>query len=271
MKKIGTWFKSAFTKDKIVRFLDKQGFYIVLFACIAIIAATAIITSNKNFFPNPKQLSLGSQAEDKSEPASEQTSQPSTQTDSVVDDTKVELKIQDVASKDTSNAATDKKTTAVKSKAPSVISTAKAASSKSTLSTTTMKLIMPVPGQIMNEYAEDHLIYSNTLQQWCTHSGLDIAAATGTEVKAAAAGKIESITNDDRLGIIITIDHGNGIKTRYGNLSTGEMVKEGQTVEAGQTISGVGNTAAFEIADAPHLHFEVIVNGKTADPTKYIK
>lgn len=261
MKRIGTWFKNTFAKDKIVHFLDKQGFYIVLFACIAIIAATAIITSDNNFLPNPEQLSL-------SEPAKE--TQPSAPTDSVVDDAKVELKVEDVNDKETAE-QTKEESPATPAKTANIVKTAKAASAATSNATASIKLIAPVPGQISVEYAKDHLVYSNTLEQWSTHDGIDIAAATGTEVKAAAAGKVESITKDDKLGIVITIDHGNGIKTRYGNLSTGDMVKVGQRVEAGQTISGVGNTAAFEIADAPHLHFEVIVNDKPVDPKKYIK
>ncbi|AEE95551.1 M23 family metallopeptidase [Mahella australiensis] len=261
MKRIGTWFKNTFAKDKIVHFLDKQGFYIVLFACIAIIAATAIITSDNNFLPNPEQLSL-------SEPAKE--AQPSAPTDSVVDDAKVELKVEDVNDKETGQ-QTKEESPAAPAKTANIVKTAKAASAATSNATASIKLITPVPGQISVEYAKDHLVYSNTLEQWSTHDGIDITAATGTEVKAAATGKVESITKDDKLGIVITIDHGNGIKTRYGNLSTGDMVKVGQKVEAGQTISGVGNTAAFEIADAPHLHFEVIANDKPVDPKKYMK
>lgn len=264
MKRIGAWFKNTFTKDKIVRFLDKQGFYIVLFACIAIIAATAIITSDNNFLPNPEQLSLSDPAESPPE------TQPSAPTDSVVDDPKVEIKVEDVDEEETAEQTKEESPT-TPAKTTNIVKTAKAASTATSNATAGIKLIAPVPGPISVEYAKDHLVYSNTLEQWGTHAGIDIAAATGTEVKAAAAGKVESITKDDKFGIVITIDHGNGIKTRYGNLSTGDMVKVGQKIEAGQTISGVGNTAPFEIADAPHLHFEVIVNDKPTDPKKYIE
>lgn len=129
----------------------------------------------------------------------------------------------------------------------------------------------PVDGEIMREYAKDNLVYSETLQEWTTHLGIDIKADKTTVVKAAEAGTVKSIKNDPRYGLTIVIEHDNEFQTVYSNLLTSEFVVEGEKVEKGQSIGTVGNTAAFEIADEPHLHFEILKNSIQEDPTIYIK
>ena len=129
----------------------------------------------------------------------------------------------------------------------------------------------PVEGEITKEYAKDNLIYSETLEEWVTHYGIDIKADKTTVVKASAGGTIKSIKNDPRYGITVTIEQDNGNQSVYANLLTAEFVKEGEKVEQGQTIGTVGNTATFEIADDPHLHFEIVKDGEYVDPSLYIK
>lgn len=129
----------------------------------------------------------------------------------------------------------------------------------------------PVEGDIVREYAKDNLIYSATLEEWTTHMGIDIKAEKTTVVKAAEAGTIKSIKNDPRYGLTIVIEHEDNFQTVYANLLTSEFVVEGEKVEKGQSIGTVGNTAVFEIADEPHLHFEVLKDALPVDPTIYIK
>ena len=129
----------------------------------------------------------------------------------------------------------------------------------------------PVEGEIVKEYARDNLVYSETLKEWVTHLGIDIKADKTTVVKAAEAGTIKSIKNDPRYGITVVIEHVNGYVTIYSNLLTAEFVKEGEKVKQGQSIGTVGNTAVFEIADEPHLHFEILKNSIQEDPNIYIK
>jgi murein DD-endopeptidase MepM/ murein hydrolase activator NlpD len=126
--------------------------------------------------------------------------------------------------------------------------------------------VMPVKGKIQMDYAMDRLLYSKTLDEWRTHSGIDISAPRGDVVKAAADGYIKEIKNDPCYGITITIDHENGYKTIYSNLASSSMVSTNQKVKAGDAISSVGNTAIFECMDPPHLHFEVYRNDKLIDP-----
>ncbi len=129
----------------------------------------------------------------------------------------------------------------------------------------------PVDGDIVKEYAKDNLVYSNTLQEWTTHLGIDIKADKTTVVKAAEAGTVKSIKNDPRYGLTIVIEHENGYQTVYSNLLSSEFVVEGEKVEKGQSIGTVGNTAAFEIADEAHLHFEVLKDSVQVDPSIYLK
>ena len=129
----------------------------------------------------------------------------------------------------------------------------------------------PVEGDVVREYAKDNLIYSNTLEEWTTHLGIDIKADKTTVVKSAEAGTVKSIKNDPRYGLTVVVEHADNFQTVYSNLLTSEFVVEGETIEKGQAIGTVGNTAVFEIADEPHLHFEILKDNVQVDPSIYIK
>ena len=129
----------------------------------------------------------------------------------------------------------------------------------------------PVAGEIIKDFAIDNLIYSTTLEEWTTHSGIDIKADKTSVVAAAETGTVESIKNDPRFGLTIIISHENGFKTIYSNLLTTEFVSENEVVEKGQTIATVGETASFEVADESHLHFEIYKDGTPVNPTIYLK
>ncbi len=129
----------------------------------------------------------------------------------------------------------------------------------------------PVEGEVIREYAKDNLVYSETLKEWVTHTGVDIKADKTTVVKSAEEGTVSAIKNDPRYGITVIIEHADGFETRYANLLTAEFVTIGAKTIKGQTIGTVGNTAAFEIMDDYHLHFELLKDGEYQDPTGYIK
>ena len=129
----------------------------------------------------------------------------------------------------------------------------------------------PVQGEVIRGFAKDNLVYSETLEEWVTHLGIDIKADKTTVVKAAEAGVIKTIKNDPRYGLTVVVEHNNKYQTVYSNLLTSEFVVEGEKVEKGQSIGTVGNTAPFEIADAPHLHFEILENSIQVDPMLYLK
>ena len=128
----------------------------------------------------------------------------------------------------------------------------------------------PIEGEILKEYAKDSLIYSETLKEWTTHLGVDIKAERATVVKAATDGTVKYIKNDPRYGLTIIIEHSNGFETRYANLLTTEFVSEGEEVKTGQTIGTVGDSAIYEIVDESHLHFEILKDSESVNPSQYI-
>lgn len=134
-----------------------------------------------------------------------------------------------------------------------------------------LEFIYPVEGEVVKEFAIDNLVFSETLQEWIVHKGIDIKAPRTTIVKAAEEGTVTSIKNDPRYGLSIIIEHQNGYKTIYSNLLTTEFVKEGEKVQKGQSLGTIGNSAAFEIADEPHLHFEMLKEEENIDPKLYLK
>ena len=129
----------------------------------------------------------------------------------------------------------------------------------------------PVDEDIIKEFAKDNLLFSQTLQEWTVHTGIDIKAEKTTVVKSAEAGTVKSIKNDPRYGLTIVVSHDNGFETVYSNLLTSEFVVEGEKVDKGQSLGTVGNTAAFEVADDSHLHFEILKDSVQVDPSIYIK
>ena len=128
----------------------------------------------------------------------------------------------------------------------------------------------PIKGEILREFAKDSLVFSNTLQEWVTHNGVDIKADKTSVVKAAASGTVSAIKNDPRYGLTVIINHDNGFQTVYSNLLTAEFVVKGEKVEIGQSIGTVGNSASFEISDEYHLHFELLKDNEHLNPVIYI-
>ena len=98
------------------------------------------------------------------------------------------------------------------------------------------------------------------------HAGIDIVAPDGTPVVASARGRVSTVTTHAEYGLLIEIDHGHAVMTRYAHLG-GASVSVGQSVERGQNIGAVGSSG---LAIGPHLHYEVLVNGQAADPRRYI-
>ncbi|MGN0612779.1 MAG: peptidoglycan DD-metalloendopeptidase family protein [Porcipelethomonas sp.] len=134
-----------------------------------------------------------------------------------------------------------------------------------------MEFSMPVQGEIFNEFSGGELVKSNTTGAWQTHNGIDIKAASGDAVSAAASGTVSAVENDPLWGVTVTIDHGNGIISRYCNLNSGVTVQAGQEVSGGEEIGAVGTTADIETSEESHLHFEVLKNGSYTDPAELMQ
>lgn len=117
--------------------------------------------------------------------------------------------------------------------------------------------IMPTRGTLTSRFG----------QRWGRlHKGIDLAANTGTAIKAADGGTVTYAGWKGTYGYMVEIDHGGNFKTRYAHCSK-IYVKQGDKVYQGQTIAAVGNTGN---STGPHLHFEVLKNGVPQDPYNYI-
>jgi len=99
------------------------------------------------------------------------------------------------------------------------------------------------------------------------HEGLDIAARTGTPIRAACSGRVTFAGGMGTYGLTVIINHGAGLTTRYAHCSK-ILVSEGDWVEAGQVIARVGNTGR---STGPHLHLEVRLNGIPYDPLWFLR
>ena len=131
-------------------------------------------------------------------------------------------------------------------------------------------LLKPVAGSLAKDFSADELQYSETMEDWRVHEGMDFAADEGTDVVAAADGTVETVTEDGMMGASVTILHPDGMRTFYGNLQTENLIAAGTQVKAGETIGKVGRTAALEIIEPAHLHFEVLVGEKSKNPHDYL-
>jgi murein DD-endopeptidase MepM/ murein hydrolase activator NlpD len=121
----------------------------------------------------------------------------------------------------------------------------------------TSGLIWPVSGPITSPFG----------MRWGSlHPGIDIAAGTGTPIRAAASGHVVSAAYSGGYGYLTVIDHGSGLATAYAHQSR-LGTSAGAAVSQGQVIGYVGSTG---FSTGPHLHFEVRVNGSPVDPLGYL-
>ncbi len=97
------------------------------------------------------------------------------------------------------------------------------------------------------------------------HRGVDLRASYGTEVPAASGGTVVSAGERGTYGTLVVVRDGQGVETRYAHLSA-TLVKEGDVIAAGTPIGRVGSSGR---SAAPHLHFEVLVNGERVDPARW--
>lgn len=284
-------------KDKKLRqrIMDRQGFYTILILCLIIVGATALWVDNQkgdHFIGEGPTSPFG----DDEEPEV-----------TLVEDDKDTAETKETGKIGEGKSEADKKAPVIDSKQKpkqSGSTSTKDSSSETAKSSSTEKarelpanteeyyeteeiegipyledteeifameaMAMPVAGNLMLPFADDHLVYHKTLDQWSTHKGIDIQAAEGTPVKAALDGEVVEIVNDTIMGISIVLRHDNELLTIYSNLSTDAMVEMGEQVKKGQTISAVGKTASVKTLEGPLLHFQVLKDDKFVNPEPYL-
>ena len=98
------------------------------------------------------------------------------------------------------------------------------------------------------------------------HRGLDFSSSIGTPIYATASGTVTRASRHGSLGKLVEVEHGNGLVTRYGHMNDFKVAK-GDRIERGQLLGHVGNTGR---STGPHLHYEVVRNGRSENPWLYI-
>ena len=129
--------------------------------------------------------------------------------------------------------------------------------------------VIPIEGgEVIKECALDKLVFSQTMQDYRTHNGIDISAETGDEVLCYAKGVVESVTEDPLLGVTVKVKHDYGLVTVYANLNPNlpAGIAPGKQLAVGEVLGYVGNSALAEKAEETHLHFEMLLHGAHIDP-----
>jgi murein DD-endopeptidase MepM/ murein hydrolase activator NlpD len=269
-------FKNMFKKSS--KLFNKDGFYIILFICLCIVAITAVTVSRMNV--NKKLAQEQVKVQERPEgtdyvvndiPGSDNTT-PTMNSPLQSNTAKVTEK------KTNENAKDDQKTSST--------STVNSSSgNKEQTVKEVFKISLPVEGEITKKFDKEHLQKSISMEQWETHEGIDIACDIGTEIKSAYDGTIADVFNDDRLastlktglGMTVVIEHKGGYQTIYSNLAENVVVKKGDSVKKGQVIGNVGDTSTREVVslEGSHLHFVVLKKSGTdmvtVNPQDYLK
>lgn len=130
----------------------------------------------------------------------------------------------------------------------------------------------PVSGKVIKEFSDTELIYSNTMKDWRTHAGIDIAANQDTPVTAIKDGVLKKVYEDSLFGTTVVIHHDeDGTDSVYSNLKDATKDPIGTPVKMGDVIGKIGKTAVSETEDEPHLHFEIKLGDTFLSPREFIE
>ena len=223
-------------------FMEGKGFYIVLFLCVTAIGISGYYLFSGLFQEKPLSLD-------------EPTSQVAGQTPNV--------QVPPVIKEPEHTPPATEKTPPATGELDATGGANATVPSKPTIFT------WPVHGTLARGFSLEVFAYDSTMEDWRTHSGVDIEAALGTEVLAVSDGRVSLLMDDPLMGTTIIIEHANGVESLYANLAKTPTVKEGDTVMVGAVIGAIGNTAIAEGTSPVHLHFEMMKDGKAVDPVSY--
>ncbi len=227
--------------DKSSNFFKKEGFYVILFVCLCIVATVAAITArNSKSVTKPPVV------------------QETTETNLAANNT---------------DGQTTEIPNATQVKNDTNISVPKNGSDSTAVSQTVdYTFVKPVEGTKATTY-NTGLVKCETIGTYKTNNGIEIVAKVDSPVYSVLDGKVEAIHNDGtELGQYIIIDHQNGLKTVYANLKEDVKVKVGDTVKKSQVIGAVGKTRGSYSNEyyGDHLHFEVMKDNQYVNPAKYV-
>nr|WP_306432273.1 M23 family metallopeptidase [Wansuia hejianensis] len=251
----------------------ENGFLLFLFVCVCVVSASTIFILTKDV-DNPKDNKQLVVLEDQTK---EELGKYKDSEDDLIEaskkaDTQVNQKKEEEEQDQDQDQDTEKEDVDLEkedsTKNPQQVETKTEAKTQhsNTVYAAEASFILPLDGEIITEFTTDSLVYSKTLDEWRAHTGIDIKGKIGEKVKASKDGTVKEVYEDPLWGNVIVIEHNDGLLTKYANLGTKDMVKVGVKVKRGDHIGTIGKTADIEMLMEPHLHFEVIKNGKNIDP-----
>ena len=267
-------------KNKVKDFLRKEGFYLVLFVCLCIVATVAAFTIRKNTTAKEQnqtnnQLSLNevedNNASETDSNFNKQNAERVENNDELANVTEGDVseeKISDATEQTTNNEKKEVAENQTNEKQEAEVSVSSGTDVKVSLS-------FPIDGNIAvsREFGKMVRTYSDkTRTEDTSRRGVDINAAVGTIVKSAAEGKVEEVSSNTTDGTYVVIAHANGLKTKYANLSEEVKVAVGDVVSTGTEIGTVGNTSGIFTSKlcGDVLNIQVQdANGKDVDPSTY--
>ena len=270
-------------KNKVKDFFRKEGFYLVLLVCLCVVATVAAFTIKKNSVANDQnntsnELSLNDvQDRNSSEVDSNfnmQNAERVENNDELAEANDNEISQEEVTN-EVDNDTNDTNEAIVSENQNNSEQEADVDVSAGTDSNIVLSL--PIDGEvaISREFGKMVRTYSDeTRSEDISRRGIDINAAVGTTVKAAAEGKVEEVSSNTTDGTYVVIAHANGLKTKYANLSEDVKVAAGDTVSAGTEIGTVGNSSGIFTSKICGDVLNVQVqdaNGKDVDPSAYFE
>lgn len=268
-------------KNKVKDFFRKEGFYLVLFVCLCIVATVAAFIIRKNSVAKEEnkvnnELSLNEVEDNTSSETdsnfNKQNAERVENNDELANNSEEILSEPEVADAEEQVADNTQEEVAENQVTES---TQEETADVSAGNDTQIVLSLPIDGNvaISREFGKMIRTYSDeTRSEDTSRRGIDINAAVGTIVKAAAEGKVEEVSSNTTDGTYIIITHTNGLKTKYTNLSEEVKVAAGDVVSAGTEIGTVGNTSGIFTSKVCGDVLNVQVqdaNGNDVDPSAY--
>ena len=125
----------------------------------------------------------------------------------------------------------------------------------------------PMQGEVLTPFG---FAYSQTFGDYRFNPAIDIQGTAGTEVKAALEGKVIAVENNQYQRVIVEIDHGQGLISRYSHMSQ-SLVKTGDQVKKGQPIGQIGAPGLNKTNEGPLLHFQIKLGDEWLDPKDYLQ
>lgn len=233
--------------NKALNFFKREGFYVILFLCLCVVATVAVLTAKNNRHINNTPVQQSNVSEQKSnKDVAKAGNEPSLNYDNALQ-VKKGSKTESATPKDGGN-------------------------SQGVANSVNTSFQKPVEGSIARTYSEDPVYWDST-GSYRANLGYDIKSELGKPVLAAMDGKVEEVNSATQDGVEIVINHQNGLKTVYSNLDSKVKVTKGQAVTKGTAIGVVGKTtlrAAYE-KYGDHLHFAILKGKVFVDPGKYLK